>query len=367
MVEWLAGNRIRGTSTERTTGAGFNPVIGGWKEVGRHKLTSAGDTIDITSLDNKRYYMVLQNILGSASGEISPEITFNGNNSALYPIVRNNGATSSDNAFVTSYNWLYNGMGGTNSDRFIVGYIANKSDREKLYLHHQCMNEDISDANTAPRMNYTAGKWRNSSDAINRITFTNSGGGDFVADSEVVVLGWDEDDTHTTNFWEELASFEVTGSAVADFDSGAFTAKKYLWVQAYIKSDGGNISPRLRLGSSGTIDSGSDVYATSSASNGGAGSDATARTDMVTTISSLTTPCFINAFIINNTSKHKTVIHQAVHQGTAGVGQVTQRREGVSKWENTSNQCNIVGFHDNDGSSNTNMAAGSIIKVWGSD
>ncbi len=357
-ITYHAGRRIQGTNTDATA------VSGGWKEVGRHKLTSAGDTIDITSLDNKRYYMVLQNILGNGS-EINPNITFNGNASALYPIVRNNGATSTDNAFISNYSYLYNGHGGTNSDRFIVGYIANKSDREKLYQHHQCMNTNRSNASTAPDMNDVAGKWRNSSDAINRITVTNNATGDFIADSEVVVLGWDPADTHTTNFWEELASFEVTGSAVADFDSGAFTAKKYLWVQAYIKSDGGNISPRLRLGSSGTIDSGSAVYATTSASNGGGSTDAITRTDMVTSISSLTTPCFINAFIVNNTSKHKLVIHQAVHQGAVGIGNATQRRQGVSKWENTSNQCNIVGFHDND--SYTNMAAGSIIKVWGSD
>ena len=58
MVEWLAGNRIRGTSTERTSTTGFNTVAavaGGWKELGRTTLGSAGDIIDVTSLADKRY------------------------------------------------------------------------------------------------------------------------------------------------------------------------------------------------------------------------------------------------------------------------------------------------------------------------
>jgi hypothetical protein len=62
MVEWLAGNRIRGTSTERTSTTGFNPVTavaGGWVELGRTTLGSAGDTNSVASLADKRYYMIL--------------------------------------------------------------------------------------------------------------------------------------------------------------------------------------------------------------------------------------------------------------------------------------------------------------------
>jgi hypothetical protein len=50
--------------------------------------------------------------------------------------------------------------------------------------------------------------------------------------SEVVVLGWDPADTHTSNFWEELASVDSRWSS--KLSSGTFTAKKYLWVQCYI-------------------------------------------------------------------------------------------------------------------------------------
>ena len=44
MVEWLAGNRIKGTSTERTAGTPAVPADitqGGWKEVGRTTIQTA--------------------------------------------------------------------------------------------------------------------------------------------------------------------------------------------------------------------------------------------------------------------------------------------------------------------------------------
>ena len=62
MVEWLAGNRIRGTNAERTSTTGFNSipaVAGGWVELGRTTLGSAGDDITVSSLADKRYYMIL--------------------------------------------------------------------------------------------------------------------------------------------------------------------------------------------------------------------------------------------------------------------------------------------------------------------
>ena len=60
MVEWLAGNRIRGTSAERTTYSWIYQDVGGWKEVGRTTLGSAGTTIDVSSLPDKRYLMMVR-------------------------------------------------------------------------------------------------------------------------------------------------------------------------------------------------------------------------------------------------------------------------------------------------------------------
>jgi hypothetical protein len=58
------------------------------------------------------------------------------------------------------------------------------------------------------------GKWANTSNPIDdSLNFKRSIKWRFCTGSEVVVLGWDPADTHTSNFWEELASVEL-GSQV---------------------------------------------------------------------------------------------------------------------------------------------------------
>ena len=57
-IEWLAGNRLRGTSAERTNTTGIGDTAGGWKEIGRTTLGSAGTTITVSGLADKRYYKI---------------------------------------------------------------------------------------------------------------------------------------------------------------------------------------------------------------------------------------------------------------------------------------------------------------------
>ena len=353
-IEWLAGNRIRGTSAERTSTTGIGNAVGGWKEVGRTTLGSAGDIIDIASLPNKRYYMVLENILGD-SGEVSPEITFNGDTGTNYPIRRsNNGGTDWTS---TTYNYMYNAYGGTISDRFIVGYIANKSDKEKLYQHHQCINVNRSNAGTAPDRNELASKWVNTSDPIDQITVTNSGGGSFDTGSEVVVLGWDPADTHSTNFWEELTSVDLSSVAY-----GTITSKKYLWFQASYVASGGTLIPQLQVGNGG-LDTTSN-YSERVSTNGGADGAGAPRADISINPDTLDSGenGFVNGFIINNSANEKLMMGNTVHTSTAEATTAPVRREWVGKWANTSNQIDTLGFIF----TGTGTATGTL-KIWGSD
>jgi hypothetical protein len=50
-IKYLSGERIQATSTDF---AGTPAISGGWKEVGRTTLGSAGDTIDVSSIPDKR-------------------------------------------------------------------------------------------------------------------------------------------------------------------------------------------------------------------------------------------------------------------------------------------------------------------------
>ena len=67
MVEWLAGNRIRGTSTEKPTLA--LDGVGGWVELGRATAGSSDSSLAVSSLPDKRYYMFLTSDYGHSTAQ----------------------------------------------------------------------------------------------------------------------------------------------------------------------------------------------------------------------------------------------------------------------------------------------------------
>ena len=365
MVEWLAGNRIRGTSTERTTGTGFNPVpagvngVGGWKEVGRTTLGSAGDDINISSIPDKRYYMLLLNILNSGNSQPgvrlgNSSLDSGGNYGERWSV---NGGTDQPQAPNTYHlQWV---EGFNPYPLFGVDYISNKSGEETIGISH-LTNPNTAGKGTAPVRQESVFKWTGTS-LVDIIGFNNKGSGDFASDSEGVVLGWDPDDTHTDNFWEELASVDLSGG-VADTLSASIVDKKYLWIQAYIEGSA-TAEAEFRVGDI-SLDTGTN-YANRYSSDGG--SDTLEIND--TSITGNWTvgadvPIFWNIFIINNASNEKLAIVHGARQNTAGAGSAPRRFEIVGKWAETTNQIGIVGF-DNVGTGNFNTNC--IMKVWGHD
>ena len=69
-IEWLAGNRLRGTTAERPNFGLQSPSVGGWVELARTTLGSNGQTINVSSIPDKRYYMILHNykLTGAGTG-----------------------------------------------------------------------------------------------------------------------------------------------------------------------------------------------------------------------------------------------------------------------------------------------------------
>ena len=172
-----------------------------------------------------------------------------------------------------------------------------------------------------------------------------------------VVLGWDPADTHTNNFWQELASVTASGSST-NLSSGTISAKKYLWIQLYSEGTSADIDTTFN-NDTGTnyarrysIDGGTDGTTTSESrlSNfhnaGRAGEEA-----------------FSNWFIINNQSNEKLIICHSIQQNTAGAANAPHRLEIVGKWVNTSNQITEIDFDSTSGNFGTN----TILKVWGAD
>ena len=356
-ITYHAGRRLQATSTDfGTAGAGIPAVAGGWKEIGRTTLGSASNTISVSSLADKRYLMVLNSMTGNSVSYGAVVNRYNNDTGSNYAERRsNNGAADGTGVSQGYVNETYGGMGTTPC--FGVGYISNLSSKEKLFISHYNAQKTAGAAN-APERWETVGKWVNTLNPINEIIKTSTSTPTYNTGSEVVVLGWDPADTHTSNFWEELASVDLSGGASATHSSGTFTAKKYLWVQCYLEHTGSNPAPLWRVNG----DTGSN-YASRQSINGGAENVEASIDHFDIYGTAASSSGFINMFIINNSANEKLVIANHVLQNTAGAGTAPNRGEHVVKWANTSSQITDITCTT---ASNT-FGANSILKVWGSD
>lgn len=357
MVEWLAGNRIRGTTAERPNLGLPSGSVGGWVELGRTTLGSAGDTITVSNLPDKRYYMFL-NDLTATGGTIAATLRLNNDNSGTVGVNGNyarrrstNGA--SDNTYVDDVNMTLNAHTDTNP-RFDVGYLANLSSKEKLNITHG-VYQTTAGSGYAPTRAEIVNKWDNTSDAINRLDVVNVGTGNFDTGSEVVVLGWDPDDTHTTNFWEELASVELS-SAAEVISSGTISARKYLWVQGFIKS-----TSQMSVEAQFNNDEDNN-YARRRSDNGGSES-IQINVSAGVLEPNTTNNVFFNFFVVNNSSNEKLALGHNVGQNTAGTA--PKRTETAFKWTNTTDQITEIDMVTFLGTNP--FLSGSILKVWGAD
>jgi len=354
-ITYHSGRRIQGVNTDFK-----GSTAGSWKEVGRAKLSSSSSSNIVVNVPNKRYYMVLQNILG-AGGEVGCDMRFNGDSGTNYPMRRNtdrNPQTGYAAEFTrtTTYSYLYNGYGGTDTDRFAVVYISNPSDREKLVISDQCVNVNRSNQTSAPSHTLMVGKWKGTED-INKIEIVP--GTSLAANSEVIVLGYDPKDTHITNFWEELSTTSLSANA-DNLNSSVFKAKKYIWFQAYMVNSG-SIQLEVNMGND-TIDP-SSIYCSRYSYDSGTSTTRESE-DSIESESPTSNPAFINGFIVNNATNVKLLTSHIVHQNTTGAAGTPKSVEMIGKWANTSVQANVIGIKNSGGGS---FASGSILKVWGHD
>lgn len=282
---------------------------------------------------------------------------FNGISTTTYANRRsdNGGGDSTQ----TSQNKItINAAAGSTLARFTNGYIANFDTKEKLALFWT-ITQQTAGAGTAPNRIEAIGKHAQTTNPIDQMTIVNTGG-NFPTGAELVVLGWDPADTHTNNFWEELAV--DTGDGSSTDITCTFTAKKYLWIQAYIEGSVGAVQT-FRLGSSSTPDTGSN-YAQRVNFNGGTDSTDLTKTDLLGGVfNDGVFPALWNFFIVNVAANEKLVIAHRINQNGTGAGTAAARSEHVMKWTNTSNQADIFEINRASG----NWTTSSIVKVWGSN
>jgi hypothetical protein len=330
--------------------------VGGWVELGRTTLGSTSDSITVSSLADKRYLMVLYHILDAGQANNKIRLGYSSVDTGSNYSFRGSTNGASDATAINS-NDINITQDQADDDKFGYYYIANLSSKEKLLQGWASERGDnIGSANPPARKEWV-GKWTNSTNPIDTINQYNSATGDYTSGSEVVVLGWDPADTHTNNFWEELASVEL-GSVNSTIDSGTFTAKKYLWFQVYVK--GSSVANRMHLRMNNLS---TGIYADTYSSNGTAYSTDINSGSARISNNNDTLPKFVSGFMINNASNEKLGICHEIGQNTAGAGTAPNRTESVFKIANTSVQATSLQIINLSGTWNT----GSILKVWGAD
>jgi hypothetical protein len=191
-----------------------------------------------------------------------------------------------------------------------------------------------------------------------------AGSGDYSSGSELIILGWDPEDTHTDNFWEELGSDTAGGTTGESLDV-SFTAKKYLWIQWYIDAASPYAYSQMRVGNS-TVDTGTNYarrYNINGASEGtGASAD---KWDLNASTLDPGETEFGNMFIINNASNEKLMMCWLANTNSgSGATNAPSRSEWTGKWVNTSNQIDTIQMLTN---GSDTKSAKSTIKVWGAN
>lgn len=337
----------------------LDSAIGGWKELGRVTLGSANTNLDVTGLTSKRYLMFLVHALDNGTSCNYNQRVGNGSfdTNTNYALRRSeNGAA--DGTLTSNSSWLA-ALASRQTDSFSVGYIANLSTKEKL-MQIWLTEQNGTAASSVPNRYEGGGKWANTTNVIDRLQqFTTSN--NYASGSELVVLGYDPADTHTDNFWQELAS--DTGDGVkTTLSTGTLTPKKYYWIQAFLKTSSTVNDNLLRVGN-GSLDSNTN-YAIRRSIDGGTDSTFTSQTHFGMNMAPLYTHVFWNVFIVNVSTRAKLAIEHAVFRNSAGAANAPSRSEQVAKWVNTTNQANIIGIVQG---SSVPYQTGSILKVWGAD
>ena len=341
-----------GNSLQTAQAAGGG--IGGWTELARTTLGSVNADITVSSLPDKRYYMYL--VDGHRTSVTVDGFVRLGNGSvdtgSNYS--RRLSPTGTSDSTLINQTGISDWYPSTSDTNFLtVGYISNLSGKEKLIMDNK-VTQNTAGASTAPNRIEQVGKWINTSNPLDIVNF-NASSNTFASGSEVVVLGWDQADTHTTNFWEELASVSGTGSST-EISSGTISAKKYLWLQMW--NDTGATSYTSMTFNNDTASN----YARRTSEDGTA--DSTAVSEAAALIPpNVTGPHFMNIFIINNSANEKLCIFSNVGGSSAGAATAPLRSEGVFKWANTSAQITEIDMTSSSG----NYTSNSILKVWGSD
>ena len=366
-IKYLGVKRVQGTEAERTATSIPSGTNMGWKFLGRSTRVS-GDKLQVASLGNYPYYMILADVTTPDANNVAPRFTINDDTSGTAGTngkyserhSYNGGTDTADKTYETDSAVLTQTLNGTGKQGFMVNYLANKLNQEKLNICETVDTDTGTGSGNTPNRRSKVWKWADNA-VVTSIELLNGGSatanGDFGTNDEVVVLGYDPTATNSENFWEELASVELTGTA-SEISSGTITAKKWLWVQFYHPEPSGAVYSSLEFNG---VTSG---YASRRGNNYYAGSGDSTYTgeSKIRLTESRNYSQFNNMFILNGTNEKLMYGHGIQVGDGTGAGNAPQTHIYAGKWANSA-RVTSMRFYPHTGT----YPSGTILKVWGAD
>ena len=366
-IKYLAGDRLIGTAAERaamTVAATYD--VGVWKEIGRASATNNSTQNIACALDPVCPYLMILTCHTPYTGQqyptnTDPSLRFNTDTGTNYVRKASQNHAAYDSA--NQHSLVFHG-GTDDCPEFDVSFVTNTSaSEEKMAVIHgfNSKGNNSSDAGVSKEL---YGKWTNTSALISTVNLHNVQNGTpvFKSGSEIVVLGFDPDDTTgAVSKWVKLK--EVTlGSDGDTLETGTsgWTSKKYMLMEAHIeRADGDVIAPHLRFNG----DTGSN-YTRIRSADGGSPAHQTGQS----TIDFAEAENSLNQYYtywINNVSDDVKMIIGHTTGDDTGTGSAPNRREIMGKWNDTSELIDNITIFNNGGAGS--LKAGSKITVWGFD
>ena len=158
--------------------------------------------------------------------------------------------------------------------------------------------------------------------------------------------------------WAKSTS-KTLSSAAADIQTDTFTSAKIQMIMCHILENSGAQNHRWQLGNS-TIDTGTN-YASRRSIDGG--TDITATSQNYVWFAA-DTDSFSVGYFINIAAEEKLMLGFHVNNGTTGAGTAPSRQEWNGKWDDTSNQFDIM---EAEAGSGTTVLADSNLSVLGTN
>lgn len=320
-----------------------------WQELDRFTATGTIDTLDVSSLPAKPYYMILGHIIPDST--VSDKLQYNGVTGSDYASTgQGNGGGEGSNAPNPNITLNYTSDSNT---RMYVGMIESFTDYEKLGMFWTNQASGTADSDV-PNRSEMAGKWADTSSQINQITDNNDKAGSYNTGSELVVLGYDpdNDDTDDSNFWELLGS-DTGGSSV--LSSGTIESKRYLLVYFGQSS---NVQGRIRVNDDSTA-----AYSLRRNEDGTERTEAS-QNEWRSWNNGSAVSRFITMFIVNKSDQTKLMYYWNMESSAAGNNNINAM-QAAGMWDNASDAITKIEF-DSDNVANP-FDSKAYLQVYGAN